>query len=75
MADLTKIKEALTALDAKVTAHLDADGAAVLEMVKVNEALQAQVKDLTDQLANASGPTEAEVADVAAQADAIGARL
>lgn len=75
MAKLDSIKDALVALSAKVDAHLDADGAAVLEMVKANEALQAQVTDLTAQLAAASGPIDAEVAEVAASVDAISAKL
>jgi hypothetical protein len=74
MADLAPIKDSLAALDAKVTAHLDADGAAVLEMVKVNEALQVQVQDLTAALA-AAGATPEDIAAVVAQVDAIAAKL
>jgi hypothetical protein len=74
MADLAPIKASLDALDAKVTAHLDADGAAVLEMVKVNEALQVQVTDLTAALA-AAGATPEDIAAVVAQVDAIAAKL
>jgi hypothetical protein len=73
MADLAPIKDKLTELDAKVTAHLDADGAAVLEMVRVNEALQVQVQELTAALAAAGAPEQ--IAEVVAQVDAIAARL
>jgi len=75
MASLDKIKESIAALDAKVTAHLDADGAAVLEMAKANEALQARVTELEALLADAGGITDEDVAGVAGLVDAVANRL
>src|SRR4051812_18475827 len=82
MATLDKIKEAVAALDLKVTAHLDADGAAVLEMLNKNAALQAdndakaaRIAELEALLAGAGGITDEDVAGVASLVDAVGARL
>jgi len=74
MADLAPIKDAVAALDAKVTAHLDADGAAVLELMNQNAALQQTVADLTAALA-AAGASPEDIAAVVAQVEAISAKL
>lgn len=74
MADLSAIKDAVSALDAKVTAHLDADGAAVLELANQNAALQQTVADLTAQLA-AAGASPEDIAAVVDQVNAVANRL
>lgn len=74
MATLDKITAAVSALDAKVSAHLDADGAAVLELTNANAALQQQVLDLKAALENA-GATPEQVDAVVAAIEAIGVKL
>jgi hypothetical protein len=73
MARLDAITQGLTALDGKITAHLDADGAAVQALLAQNAALQQQVIDLTAQLDPAA--LDAEIAAANVRIEALGARL